>query len=64
MVEDAVYFDNNRTLPCKVKTWSGKETARVTQIFEQKDASVVKATIRINRDLTVSKIVEYRCGLF
>ncbi len=64
MGKDAIYFNNNRTLPHKVETWSGKETARVTQIFKQKDDSVVKATRRINKDLSISDIVEHRYKLF
>lgn len=48
------------TKPDKVETYSGKQTARVTKIFKQADGSTIKATKKINKDLSVSEKIEYR----
>ncbi|MBD5154582.1 MAG: hypothetical protein HDT15_05790 [Oscillibacter sp.] len=46
--------------PSKVKTFAGKTTARVTGSFPQPDGSVYKITRRINKDLSISDIIEHR----
>ncbi|MCR5540115.1 MAG: hypothetical protein K6F71_04705 [Ruminococcus sp.] len=46
--------------PHKIETWAGKETARVTKIFNQDDGSVVKATRKINKDGSISDKIEHR----
>ena len=46
--------------PDKVETYAGKQTARVTNTYKQSDGSDVKVTRRINKDLTISDIIEYR----
>ncbi len=46
--------------PGKIKTFAGKTTARVTSSFPQPDGSVYKMTRRINKDLSISDIIEHR----
>ncbi|MCX4307215.1 MAG: hypothetical protein OSJ69_15575 [Acetatifactor sp.] len=46
--------------PDKVETYGGKQTARVTKIYKQKDGSVVKATRKINKDGSISDKIEHR----
>ena len=46
--------------PDKTETWAGKVTARVTQVFNQDDGSVVKKTRKINKDGTITDKLEYR----
>ncbi|MBP3610990.1 MAG: hypothetical protein J6J42_11730 [Lachnospiraceae bacterium] len=46
--------------PDKTETWAGKQTARVTKIFNQPDGSVIKATRKINKDGSVTDKVEHR----
>ena len=46
--------------PDKVETFAGKETARVTKIYNQSDGSVVKVTRKINKDGSISDKIEYR----
>ena len=46
--------------PDKTVTWAGKFTARVTQVFNQEDGSVVKKTRKINKDGTITDKLEYR----
>ena len=46
--------------PDKTETWAGKFTARVTQVFNQDDGSVVKKTRKINKDGTITDKFEYR----
>ncbi len=44
----------------KTETYAGKETARVTKIFEQEDGSILKATRKINKDGSISDKMEHR----
>lgn len=53
-VRQAVYFNP------KVETHKGKQTARVTKSYKQSDNSVIKLTRRINKDFSISDIVEFR----
>lgn len=46
--------------PDKVETFAGKQTARVTKIYNQPDGSVVKATKKINKDGSISDKLERR----
>lgn len=46
--------------PDKVETFAGKTTARITQRFMQPDGSEVKLTRKINKDLSISDIIEHR----
>lgn len=48
------------SVPDKVETYAGKHTARVTNTYKQPDGSDVKLTRRINKDLSVSDIIERR----
>ena len=45
---------------CKTETFAGKTTARVTKKFPQPDGSILKVTRKINKNMTVSDILEYR----
>lgn len=45
--------------PDKVETYAGKETARVTKIYEGED-STIKATKKINKDGSISEKIERR----
>ena len=45
---------------CKTETFAGKTTARVTKKFLQSDGSILKVTKKINKDMTVSDILEHR----
>lgn len=40
----SIFSSQNLDKPNKTETWAGKKTARVTQIFNQPDGSVIKAT--------------------
>ena len=44
----------------KMKTFAGKTTARVTALFPQSDGSLYKITRRINKDFSISDIIEHR----
>mgnify|MGYP001059706652 CR=1 FL=1 len=46
--------------PSKRETFGGKTTARVTDFFPQPDGSVFKRTRKINKDLSISDIIEHR----
>ncbi len=46
--------------PDKMKTFAGKTTARVTGTFLQSDGSLYKITRRINKDFSISDIIEHR----
>lgn len=46
--------------PDRTETWSGKYTARVTQIFNQSDGSIIKATRKINKDGSITDKIEKR----
>lgn len=48
------------TKPNKVETYAGKQTARVTKIFDKPDGSVIKATRKINKDGSISDKIEHR----
>lgn len=48
------------TKPDKVETFAGKETARITKSYKQKDGSIVKITKKINKDGTISDKIEHR----
>ena len=43
----------------KMKTFAGKTTARVTALFPQSDGSLYKITRRINKDFSISDIIEH-----
>lgn len=45
--------------PDKVVTYAGKETARVTKIYN-KDDGVYKATRKINKDGSITDKIEHR----
>ena len=49
-----------RDKPDKVETFAGKQTARVTKIFNQPDGSTLKATRKINKDGSISDKIEHR----
>ena len=46
--------------PDKIEIYAGKHTARKTETYKQPDGSEVKATVKINKDNSVSKKIEYR----
>ena len=46
--------------PDKTETYAGKWTARVTQIFNQPDGSIVKKTRKINKDGSITDKIEHR----
>lgn len=46
--------------PDKTETWAGKQTARVTKIFDQPDGSTIKTTRKINKDGSITDKVEHR----
>ena len=46
--------------PDKTETYAGKRTARVTQTYENIDGSTVKATVKINKDGSITKKIEQR----
>ena len=48
------------SVPDKIETYAGKQTARVTKIFNHPDGSVVKATRKINKDGTITDKIEHR----
>ncbi len=48
------------TEPDKVETFAGKQTARVTKIYDQPDGSTIKATRKINKDGSISDKIEHR----
>lgn len=48
------------TKPDKVETFAGKQTARVTKIYNQSDGSTIKATRKINKDGSISDKIEHR----
>lgn len=46
--------------PDKVETYGGKQTARVTKIFNNPDGSSYKATRKINKDGSITDKIEHR----
>ena len=48
------------TKPDKVETYGGKQTARVTKIFKQTAGCTDKATIKINKDGSITDKIEHR----
>lgn len=58
--KDNAFLIPQGTKPDKVETFAGKQTARQTQIFNQPDGSVVKATRKINKDGSISDKLEHR----
>ena len=46
--------------PDKIETWAGKQTARVTKIFDQPDGSTIKTTRKINKDGSITDKIERR----
>ena len=46
--------------PDKIDTWAGKQTARVTKIYNQPDGSILKATRKINKDGSITDRLEHR----
>lgn len=47
------------SMPSKVETYGGKQTARVTKIYKQEDGSTIKATRKINKDGTITDKLKY-----
>lgn len=61
--------DNNNFLPRlngrqpdKIKTYAGKNTARVTNIYNNADGSQYRATRKINKDGSITDKLEHRHG--
>ena len=46
--------------PDKTETFAGKDTARVSKIFNQPDGSTVKLTRKINKDGSITDKFEHR----
>ena len=46
--------------PDRTETWAGKQTARVTKIFNQPDGSTIKTTRKINKDGSITDKIERR----
>ena len=46
--------------PDRTETWAGKQTARVTKIFDQPDGSTIKTTRKINKDGSITDKIEHR----
>jgi hypothetical protein len=42
------------------KTYAGKHTARVTQVFKDSSGALWRITQRINKDGSISRIIEQR----
>ncbi len=55
----SIFLSQNLDKPNKTETWARKKTARVTQIFNQPDGSVIKAT-KISKDGTITDKLENR----
>lgn len=44
----------------KIQTYAGKTTARVTKTYRNVDGTTIKATIKINKDGTITEKIERR----
>ena len=52
-IPDSLKFDS-------IATYAGKFTARVTKAFKDSDGTLWKFSLRINKDGSVSRIIEQR----
>lgn len=46
--------------PDKTETYGGKQTARVTKIYNNPDGSTYKATRKINKDGSITDKIEHK----